>query len=405
MFVRRARPTIALVVFACMACGLRAGSNLPSSARNEPPVGLVLDGSAFQRAAVRERVIAALETATGRHVVVVPAPSPTGGSATETFAAGLARTDPTLARYDWRERQCASHAAVHTGLEHEVDAVYRVTAEYARRTRPLGEGERTTRGAPGLGVRTLGVVGLAHPDTVVEEEVRGNVSVTTFTAHRASPPRALARKLERVHPTAFTPALDIAAVVTEAIARLPPFAAPQWDALARKLVTVGCPLLALAVQEARLGATSAVARGVRRDALAAIRRSAGTRTPKKVAGNDSAAEAWPAWGASPEPVDGNQAAGSEAGERAYSCDELCSIHMVELCNGEKTLWISNNTKWQATSCGTRRDEPFLQDCYRRQWLSGTFRDACVRPCESNAEDRDNLVRLLQTAGCRLDTSR
>jgi len=84
---------------------------------------------------------------------------------------------------------------------------------------------------------------------------------------------------------------------------------------------------------------------------------------------------------------------------------LCGIHMVELCNGEKTLWISNNTKWQPTSCGTRRDEPFLQDCYRRQWLSGTFRDACVRPCESNVEDRDNLVKLLQTAGCRLDPPR
>src|SRR5580765_3983931 len=127
MFVRRAHRLIALVVVGCTACGLQAGSIRPSGGRNEPAVGLVLDGSAFARAAVRKRVIAALETATGRHVVVVEAPSPTGGSATETFAARLARTDPALARYDWRERQCSPYAAVRTGLEHGLDAVYRVT--------------------------------------------------------------------------------------------------------------------------------------------------------------------------------------------------------------------------------------------------------------------------------------
>jgi len=46
-----------------------------------------------------------------------------------------------------------------------------------------------------------------------------------------------------------------------------------------------------------------------------------------------------------------------------------------------------------------REEAFLKECYRQQWLSGAFHGACVVPCESQAEGRDRLLNLLQGAGC------
>jgi hypothetical protein len=75
------------------------------------------------------------------------------------------------------------------------------------------------------------------------------------------------------------------------------------------------------------------------------------------------------------------------------------MHMVELCNRDKGLWDAHGRKWDTTSCGTMRSEGFLQDCYRRQWLSGAFHDACVSPCEGAAEGRERLLRILQEAGC------
>jgi hypothetical protein len=46
-----------------------------------------------------------------------------------------------------------------------------------------------------------------------------------------------------------------------------------------------------------------------------------------------------------------------------------------------------------------REEDFLQDCYRRQWLNGTFEDSCKKPCENSSEGRDKLLGILRRAGC------
>ena len=86
-------------------------------------------------------------------------------------------------------------------------------------------------------------------------------------------------------------------------------------------------------------------------------------------------------------------------DERYACRSLCRMHMVELCNRDKALWDAHGRKWDVTSCGTMRAEGFLQECYRRQWLSGAFHDACVSPCEGAAEGRERLLRILQDAGC------
>jgi hypothetical protein len=75
------------------------------------------------------------------------------------------------------------------------------------------------------------------------------------------------------------------------------------------------------------------------------------------------------------------------------------MHMVELCNQDRTLWDSHRRRWEPTACGTMRDDSFLKECYRQQWLSGAFHDACVVPCERGAEGRGRLLDILHDGGC------
>jgi hypothetical protein len=243
----------------------------------------------------------------------------------------------------------------------------------------------------------------------------------------------------QLEPSVATPRLDLEAVVAESLRDLPAPPAPQWEAVARDLVAAGCPFLALAVAETRLepqvrqpivkSALAAVARGQSQRAAARLasqtsgrvtaalrkgdldlaasilaryerhpaRQAATVRTLRKAlaAARERAAGEEPT-----APVGTDE----EAAAR-YSCQRLCSLHMVELCNNDKVLWSAHRVKWEATVCGERREEPFLQDCYRRQWLSGTFRDGCLRPCEGTAGGRDQLLMILKQAGCvRLDPS-
>jgi len=104
-------------------------------------------------------------------------------------------------------------------------------------------------------------------------------------------------------------------------------------------------------------------------------------------------------------ADAGSSAGGSSGTPApapaqqYSCSTLCGMHMIELCNRDKILWDSHGRRWEPTACGTMREEAFLKECYRQQWLSGAFHDACLVPCEREEEGRDRLLDLLQGAGC------
>ena len=40
-------------------------------------------------------------------------------------------------------------------------------------------------------------------------------------------------------------------------------------------------------------------------------------------------------------------------EPAYTCTALCTLHMVELCNNDRTLWAQHGSHWESTRCGLR----------------------------------------------------
>src|SRR5437773_684669 len=252
--------------------------------------------------------------------------------------------------------------------------------------------------------RGFRAVGLAAPGTVREATTKGSVDALLFTVRRGSRPIPVVRTATQVEPSALTPRPDVAALASEALRDIPPFRAPEWDTVARRLVASGCPFVALALADA--GLTSARAgRTVRTAALATIREAAKHRVSRA---DDDAAHGLKR-GEAPEPAEasapevaadaGRPATPAPAPGQQYSCSTLCGMHMIELCNRDRILWDSHGRRWEPTTCGTMREEAFLKECYRQQWLSGAFHDACVVPCESQAEGRDRLLNLLQGAGC------
>ena len=397
-----------LVVALAGACGWRSGFQpfAPGPDTSARPVGLITTGAAFARAGVRQRVAEALQRASRRRVVLLDAPVSARDAAVKDLAARLIRENPSIAGYDWREPRCATGAGVLTAITHQVDAVYRVSLDYVERSRPATATETAELGPLARGFR---VVGLAATGTAREATTRGSVDVLLFPGRRGSRPIPVARTVTQVEPSALTPRPDIAALASEALQDVPPFRSPEWDTVARRLVASGCPFVALALADA--GLTSAPAgRAVRTAALAMIR-EVGKRRVRRV--DDDAAHGLKRGEASELPetsapdsaADAGSSAGGSSGtpapapEQPYSCSTLCGMHMIELCNRDKVLWDSHGRRWEPTACGTMREEAFLKECYRQQWLGGAFHDACVVPCESEEEGRNRLLNLLQGAGC------
>jgi hypothetical protein len=207
--------------------------------------------------------------------------------------------------------------------------------------------------------------------------------------------------------------MDVGAAVSEALRQLPPVHPPEWDGFARRLVSAGCPLLAVAVYESALK-SPALPRDLKKAAVAAMTRSLGQRGARQMAepakvkrpaqGVDAAREETVARAEGEEQTSQPRAtetpdATEPPAPPSYSCPTLCELHMVELCNRDTVLWNSHRKKWEPTPCGTKRDEPFLKDCYQQQWLTGAFHNSCVVPCEGTSEGRERLLHLLEGAGC------
>lgn len=307
----------------------------PDVTAARPPVVLRLHGPVAASAAARADAMRALGRATHRRVELAD------DAVNDTYLRDVAAR-ARVRRHPGRERRCASHADVLVAARAGADAVYVLT---------LTEG-------PSRGL-------------LAGSTVTGEASVRMLDGS-AKPPRvAVAGD-------------DVAAAVTAAVAGLPAVSGARWDVVAKTLLDAGCPMLALAVQELRLGDGKA-GRSVRQRALAAMGR--GPATPKPVA-------------VAPEPAPVVEvAAKPPPSETRFSCEALCGIHMVEVCNKDRTLWNQHLVAWERTGCGTRRTEPFLVECYRRQRISGTFHDACVAPCEGSAAGRSTLLEMLQGAGC------
>jgi hypothetical protein len=352
-------------------------------------VALVTSGSAFARPGVATQVAKAVRQLSGRRVLLLE-PATTRTDPRRRLAAKLTKESPQVAGYDWRESQCAAEADVLLALASNTDAVYRVVLDTATRRRPVTDGDRRsgaarTRGLPGV----LATLRGGEPQAVREESVDGSVALSVFTRD-ASPARVPVQgRAVRFEPGAPSTLLDPAALAARALRKLPHPRTPEWEAYARRLVGAGCPLLAMSVAEARLG-TGTTFKSVRSAALDSMRRNV-ERRAARAAGPDVATR-----GVSKDPPLEETTVPSPP---EPTCSELCAMHMVELCNNDRALWIENRARWEATPCGTRRTDAFLEECYRQQWQSGTFEEACVTPCETTPEGRDNLQSILRQAGC------
>ncbi|HYY06673.1 MAG TPA: hypothetical protein VE997_08840 [Candidatus Limnocylindria bacterium] len=376
--------TLALLLAAVLGggCGWRPGAASPPDAGGSlRPIALVATGSAFEQPGVRAAIVRALERGTGRRVVVLERPTSARDREARDLAARLARQNSSVARYDWREPRCGAQADVLTALVHDVDAVYRVALEYGERLRPATAEEVARDGHP-----VLRALGLVRAGTVREASLSGRVVPTFFGARRSPGPLRVSHTVVEVEPLAFAVGPDERRLAAQALRDLPPVQAPEWETLARRLTSAGCPFLALAVAETRLEAASARS-AVRAAALAAIRQAVKrpARATAAAAAPDATAEA--------------PFAATDGSDERYSCRSLCGMHMAELCNRDKELWDAHRTAWEPTPCGAMREEPFLKECYRRQWLSGAFHDSCLVPCERTAQGRDRLLRILRDGGC------
>jgi hypothetical protein len=325
-----------------LLCGLLVGcagwrGSGPDVDASRAPVVLRVEGPALATDDARNAAADALGRTTRRRVELAD-----GGGDDALLREVAARAG--VRRAVERDRRCASQADTLLAARRGADAVYRVTLSPA-------------------GTPSRGLFG--------ETPVTGDAAVRVFDGSGARAPVHVAGD-------------DVAAATTAGAAGLPAPPAARWDVVANGLVKAGCPLHALAVQELRLGDAKA-GRSVRQKALAALGRGV---PPPKAAPVASDPEPAPEATVKAAPPEGR-----------FSCEALCGIHMVEVCNKDRTLWTQHLVAWERTGCGTRRTEPFLVECYRRQRISGTFHDACVAPCERSATGRAALLQMLQGAGC------
>jgi hypothetical protein len=359
-------------------------------------VGVITEGSAFERPGVRRQVIDSIQRLIQRPVVSIDVPASPGDPAMTSLAARLVKEYPAIGAYNRREPQCAADSAVLTGLERGVDGVYRVSLDHTERSRPASAAEAAQPRAPRRTLGNLfGLLDSGPPRSALEESLSGTITASAFTVSGRSRRARISLGVTHVGATARTPRLDAAAAVTDAMRGLPALSEPQWEELARRFASSGCPFLALAVCEMRLKG-SRTERSVRTAALASMRNSLRRRAAQKLASQTRPPEPAPAPAAATSEPNETEAS---PGHGPYSCAALCEMHMVEICNHDKVLWSAHRKEWEPTPCGTQRPDAFLMECYEQQRASGTFRDSCLLPCENAAEGRDRLMTILQGAGC------
>lgn len=365
---------MALGLTACVpGFGRRPAS---SGALERLPVLLVLDGDP-QPPSDAARIADALSRRIDRPVVLAPESTVDA----DVLAARLRTRYGRTPAGSWANDRCAPGQAAVQALAHDTNAHYRLVLRRRSATRPPTLDERDDVSVVRrTAARVLGGIGLADADETHEERLDGELIATTFGRHVRTRRLAIRDHARTVAPIGRA-GLDVPAAVARAIEplRTPPY--PLWDGLARHLLARGCSLAALAVYDARLQHRRE-SRDVLRAALGPARDPAAVPT--------GTATATPA-GAVPPSADDPAA--------RISCKALCEMHMVELCNNDRELWSRHRVPWETTPCGQMRLEPFLRECYQRQWLTGTFQEACIMPCEHASDGRARLLHLLQGEGC------
>lgn len=370
---------LAVVASACLR-GPGPQPPAPGSAAARLPVLLVAEGTAIDRGTAAE-LARVLSAQIGRPVVTA-AEAATDESAER---ARLVERYGRLPAGGWDEARCATGRAATHALQYDADAYYHLHLDRTETTREATSRERAgvsdTRHASAT---ILGRLGLASAGSVREARLTGELTVTTFgpaPETRRLPLRATAHEVDPIGGVE----LDPRGVVTDAIERLAPPPWPHWDSTARRQLAAGCRVAALAIYDARLRA---------RAGSEDVMRAALGRRPARPAGRRAPVAPSPA----PSTIDPSPP------DTRYTCRALCELHMVELCNNDRDLWSRHQRLWESTPCGQRRPESFLRDCYQRQWLSGTFDEACIAPCEQAPDGRARLLHFLQGGGCAPRTS-
>jgi hypothetical protein len=337
---------------------------------------IVLQGSAFQSARTRETAVRVAGDVTSRPAHAI-ADEPPFERVTRPLERGVGTA--TL------DASCRKRGrSVATAIAEHADVVVRIRLDARTTARPATDADRTDLGTGSSFDDVLSAVAGRRADTVYETTLDGTVERTTFAGAVASERRPVRWIDRRLGTAEHAPVIDVDEALRHAFAGFASADPARWEPIARGLVA-GCPLLAIAVADGAID-DPAAQRKIRGAARASVQSAGRKRDDAHDAAEAPAEPTADAAPPAPEPP-------------GYSCAALCTLHMVELCNNDRTLWSQHGSRWENTRCGVRRSEPFLEDCYRMQWLSGTYERACVRPCESDGDGRLRLLGMLRRSGC------
>jgi hypothetical protein len=239
---RRHRPiAIALLVGAAGCLPARAPLT-PSGPPERPGTALILRGTALDAADARQDAVGFVGGATGRPVRLLanePAVERVAKAAAERFEGDVARA----ARADARDAACRRKArSIATAVAERADVIVRLAIDARTTARAASAAERRELRESRLALPSSG-------DTLYETTFDGTVERTTFPG-RVTTVRQKVRWTDRQLGSSDAPPTPrMRKALAAAFALLPEPAAARWDAVARALVTGGCPVLGDAVAE------------------------------------------------------------------------------------------------------------------------------------------------------------
>ena len=381
-------PLLAALILAGCAPG---NSPIARPAPELPGVVLVLQGSAFNAQATREEATQVASEQTGRPARAV-VKEPSLERVIQSAAGKLDRTVARAARAEARSVTCQKKGrSAATAVAEHAETILRVRLDAKTTARPATETERKDLARSGI-AGVLSAVGLGD-DTLYETKLDGTIERTTFPGSPTTAKQRIRWTGRRLGSKDAPPPPTVREALAKALTAMPKPGAPRWETVARNLVSGGCPVLGVAVAETFLDGPPK--RRIRAAAVATLG-PAPTTTPAPSEIATATPEVTPS---EPRPEAVPTSAVTTSPDAGYSCTTLCTMHMVELCNNDRALWTQNGARWENTRCGVRRSEEFLASCYRMQWLSGTYEDSCIHPCESGDEGRVRLIAMLRRSGC------
>lgn len=216
---------------------------MPTDTAERPGAVLVLRGAAFRAAAARDDAAAFVERATGRTVQVLadePSVDRVAKAAAERFDAEVARA----ARTDARDAACRKKArSIATAVAERAEVIVRLTLDAKTTARAASPAERKDlRETSGLAT-----VLSAGGDTLYETTFEGTVERTTFPGSIATVRQTVRWTDRQIAAADAPPTPRVRKALAAAFSTLPAPTSSRWDAVARALVTGGCPVLGDAV--------------------------------------------------------------------------------------------------------------------------------------------------------------